>query len=157
MISRLVRDISSTKLMAILSAMAIISSYWVEFGLHRPPCHFCILQRYSYITLFILLVYKCLSTNSKADLFALGPIFFGIGIGVVQLLSQLGLVGSRCSSSRKISSLEAFSHHLETAQNCDTISWSVFNIPISFFSVIMLGIFGIIIIHSYAREKKALS
>ena len=129
-------------LMLILSVLAILSSYAMQFLMDMQPCPLCIMQRFCTLVLvFLCLCYFCFESWGKKNSFLISQIIF-IVLGVVLAARQMWLqIFSHNEAGLCLPGFEQLVHYFSWdiilkvmfwgSNECGTVAWTLLGLPTS--------------------------
>ena len=139
------------KLIFIISFVAIISAYFIEYALGHQPCNLCLIERIPYgLSLFLIIINFILKKNDKFIIILLTLIFifsFLISIyhfGIEQRFFEESTVCGLNNATDIISKDELLKILNEKQISCRDVTFRVFglslttiNIALSFFLILL--------------------
>lgn len=141
-------------LMLILSVLAILSSYAMQFLLDMQPCPLCIMQRFCTVVLvFLCLSYFCFERWGKKNSFLISQIIF-IVLGVVLAARQMWLqIFTHNDAGLCLPGFEQLVHYFSWdiilkvmfwgSNECGTVAWTLLGLPTSVWT---LGFFSLMFV-----------
>ena len=138
------------KLIFVISFVAIISAYFIEYALGHQPCNLCLIERIPYgLSLFLIIINFILKKNDKFIIILLTLIFifsFLISIyhfGIEQGFFQESTVCGLSNTTDIISKDELLKILNEKPVSCRDVTFRVFGLSLT---TINIGISLVIII-----------
>ena len=128
----------------IISLVALITAYFVEYILGYQPCNLCLMERLPYAAalLIILISYK-LKHLEKQFILLLIIIFFAASIlslyhlGIEQGLIKESLVCDLQNSLKILSKEEILQQLQEKKVNCKDVTFKIFGLSLTTFNIII--------------------
>jgi len=145
----------------IISLVALITAYFVEYILGYQPCNLCLMERIPYAAalLIILIGYK-FKNLEKQFIFLLIIIFFAASImslyhlGIEQGFIEESLVCD-LQNSLKILSKEEILQQLQVKKvNCKDVSFKIFGLSLTTFNIIISILLTVILTRIYLNYEK---
>ena len=132
------------KAIFIISLVALIAAYFVEYILGYQPCNLCLMERLPYAAalLIILISYK-LKHLEKQFILLLIIIFFAASIlslyhfGIEQGLIEESLVCDLQNSLKILSKEEILQQLQEKKVNCKDVTFKIFGLSLTTFNIII--------------------
>ena len=132
------------KAIFIISLVALITAYFVEYILGYQPCNLCLMERLPYAAalLIILISYK-LKHLEKQFILLLIIIFFASSIlslyhfGIEQGLIEESLVCDLQNSLKILSKEEILQQLQEKKVNCKDVTFKIFGLSLTTFNIII--------------------
>ena len=132
------------KAIFIISLVALITAYFVEYILGYQPCNLCLMERLPYAAalLIILISYK-LKHLEKQFILLLIIIFFAASIlslyhlGIEQGLIKESLVCDLQNSLKILSKEEILQQLQEKKVNCKDVTFKIFGLSLTTFNIII--------------------
>ena len=132
------------KLILLISIIALISTFFIEYILGHQPCNLCILERIPYFLaiIVILLNYKFIEFE-KFFLFFLTIIFlFGTvlslyHLGIEQSLIQESLVCDLKSGSNLLSKEEILKQLQEKSVSCKDVTFKMLGLSLTSYNILI--------------------
>ena len=123
------------KLILLISIIALISAFFIEYILGHQPCNLCILERIPYFLaiIVILLNYKFIEFEKFFILFLTIIFLFGTALslyhlGIEQSLIQESLVCDLKNGSNLLSKEEILKQFQEKSVSCKDVTLSLIHI-----------------------------
>ena len=132
------------KLILIISIIALISAFFIEFILGHQPCNLCILERIPYLLaiLLILLNYK-FNHLEKYFLILLTIVFFIATIlslyhlGIEQGFIQESMVCDLKSGSNLLSKEDILKQLQEKSVSCKDVTFKIFGLSLTTYNILI--------------------
>ena len=132
------------KLILLISIIALISAFFIEFILGHQPCNLCILERIPYFLaiILILLNYKFIQFEKFFILFLTIIFLFGTvlslyHLGIEQGLIQESLVCDLKSGSNLLSKEEILKQLQEKSINCKDVTFKIFGLSLTSYNILI--------------------
>ena len=132
------------KLILLISIIALISAFFIEFILGHQPCNLCILERIPYFLaiIVILLNYKFIEFEKFFILFLTIIFLFGTvlslyHLGIEQGLIQESLVCDLKSGSNLMSKEEILKQLQEKSVSCKDVTFKMFGLSLTSYNILI--------------------
>jgi len=132
------------KLILLISIIALISAFFIEYILGHQPCNLCILERIPYFLaiIVILLNYKFIEFEKFFILFLTIIFFFGTvlslyHLGIEQGLIQESLVCDLKSGSNLLSKEEILKQLQEKSVSCKDVTFKMFGLSLTSYNILI--------------------
>ena len=132
------------KLIFLISVIALVSAFFIEYVLGHQPCNLCILERIPYLLaiIIILLNFK-FSHYEKFFIFLLSIIFLAGAIislyhlGIEQGFIQESLVCDLKSGSNLLSKEEILKQLQEKNVSCKDVTFKIFGLSLTSYNILI--------------------
>ena len=132
------------KFIFLISAIALVSAFFIEYKLGHQPCNLCILERIPYLIaiILILLNYK-FNHLEKLFLILLTTVFFFATIlslyhlGIEQGFIQESLVCDLKSGSNLLSKEDILKQLQEKSVSCKDVTFKIFGLSLTTYNVLI--------------------
>ena len=132
------------KLILLISIIALISAFFIEYILGHQPCNLCILERIPYFLaiIVILLNYKFIQFEKLFILlltiiFLFGTILSLYHLGIEQGLIQESLVCDLKSGSNLLSKEEILKQLQEKSVSCKDVTFKMFGLSLTSYNILI--------------------
>ena len=132
------------KLILLISIIALISAFFIEFILGHQPCNLCILERIPYFLaiIVILLNYKFIEFEKffilfLTILFLFGAVLSLYHLGIEQGLIQESLVCDLKSGSNLLSKEEILKQLQEKSVSCKDVTFKMFGLSLTSYNILI--------------------
>ena len=132
------------KLILLISIIALISAFFIEYILGHQPCNLCILERIPYFLaiIVILLNYKFIEFEKFFILFLTITFLFGTvlslyHLGIEQGLIQESLVCDLKSGSNLLSKEEILKQLQEKSVSCKDVTFKMFGLSLTNYNILI--------------------
>jgi len=132
------------KLILLISIIALISAFFIEYILGHQPCNLCILERIPYFLaiIVILLNYKFIEFEKFFILFLTIIFLFGTvlslyHLGIEQGLIQESLVCDLKSGSNLLSKEEILKQLQEKNVSCKDVTFKIFGLSLTSYNILI--------------------
>ena len=132
------------KLILLISIIALISAFFIEYILGHQPCNLCILERIPYFLaiILILLNYKFIEFEKFFILFLTIIFLFGTvlslyHLGIEQGLIQESLVCDLKSESNLLSKEEILKQLQEKSVSCKDVTFKIFGLSLTSYNILI--------------------
>jgi len=136
------------KLILLISIIALISAFFIEYILGHQPCNLCILERIPYFLaiIVILLNYKFIEFEKFFILFLTIIFLFGTvlslyHLGIEQGLIQESLVCDLKSGSNLLSKEEILKQLQEKSVSCKDVTFKMFGLSLTSYNILINSFF----------------
>ena len=132
------------KLILLISIIALISAFFIEYILGHQPCNLCVLERIPYFLaiIVILLNYKFIEFEKFFILFLTIIFLFGTvlslyHLGIEQGLIQESLVCDLKSGSNLLSKEEILKQLQEKSVSCKDVTFKMFGLSLTSYNILI--------------------
>ena len=132
------------KLILLISIIALISAFFIEYILGHQPCNLCILERIPYFLaiIVILLNYKFIEFEKffilfLTILFLFGTVLSLYHLGIEQGLIQESLVCDLKSGSNLLSKEEILKQLQEKSVSCKDVTFKMFGLSLTSYNILI--------------------
>ena len=132
------------KLIFLISVIALVSAFIIEYVLGHQPCNLCILERipYSLAIIVVLLNYKFIQFEKFFILFLTIIFLFGTllslyHLGIEQGLIQESLVCDLKSGSNLLSKEEILKQLQEKSISCKDVTFKIFGLSLTSYNILI--------------------
>ena len=132
------------KLILLISIIALISAFFIEYILGHQPCNLCILERIPYFLaiIVILLNYKFIEFEKFFILFLTIIFLFGTALslyhlGIEQGLIRESLVCDLKSGSNLLSKEEILKQLQEKSVSCKDVTFKMFGLSLTSYNILI--------------------
>ena len=132
------------KLILLISIIALISAFFIEYILSHQPCNLCILERIPYFLaiIVILLNYKFIEFEKFFILFLTIIFLFGTALslyhlGIEQGLIRESLVCDLKSGSNLLSKEEILKQLQEKSVSCKDVTFKIFGLSLTSYNILI--------------------
>ena len=132
------------KLILLISIIALISAFFIEYILGHQPCNLCILERIPYFLaiIVILLNYKFIEFEKffilfLTILFLFGTVLSLYHLGIEQGLIQESLVCDLKSGSNLLSKEEILKQLQEKSVSCKDVTFKIFGLSLTSYNILI--------------------
>ena len=132
------------KLILLISIIALISAFFIEYILGHQPCNLCILERIPYFLaiIVILLNYKFIEFEKffilfLTILFLFGTVLSLYHLGIEQGLIQESLVCDLKSGSNLFSKEEILKQLQEKSVSCKDVTFKMFGLSLTSYNILI--------------------
>ena len=132
------------KLIFLISVIALVFAFFIEYVLGHQPCNLCILERIPYLlAIIIILLYFKFSHYEKFFILLLSIIFLAGAIislyhlGIEQGLIQESLVCDLKSGSNLLSKEEILKQLQEKSVSCKDVTFKMFGLSLTSYNILI--------------------
>ena len=149
------------KIIFLVSLVALISAYFIEYVLGHQPCNLCLIERVPYTAaLAIVILNHKLNHFEKYFIFLLIVVFFSATLislyhlGIEQGFIEESLVCDLQSNSKILTKEEILQQLQEKIVNCKDVTFKVFGLSLTTFNIIISLLLTIILTKIYLSYEK---
>ena len=149
------------KIILLISLVAIISAYFIEYALGHQPCNLCLIERIPYILsiVLILIIFRFKKTEKFLILFLILIFVFSFLISVYHFGIEQGFFeeSSLCTlknNSNVISKEELLKILNERTISCKDVTFKIFGLSLTSVNIIISLIIIFILIKIYNTYEK---
>ena len=131
-------------LIFLVSIIALVSAFFIEYILGHQPCNLCILERIPYLlaTIVVLLNYKFIQFEKffillLAIIFLAGTILSLYHLGIEQGFIQESLVCDLKSGSNLLSKEEILKQLQEKNVSCKDVTFKIFGLSLTSYNILI--------------------
>jgi len=132
------------KLILLISIIALISAFFIEYILGHQPCNLCILERIPYVLaiIVVLLNYKFIQFEKffillHIIIFFAGTILSLYHLGIEQGLIQESLVCDLKNGSNLLSKEEILKQLQEKSISCKDVTFKIFGLSLTSYNILI--------------------
>jgi len=145
-----------TKVIFLISLVALVSAYFIEYILGHQPCNLCLLERIPYLIALIIIILNFKFNNlEKYFLLLLIIVFFAATLlslyhlGIEQGFIKESLVCDLKNSSKILSKEEILQQLQEKKVSCKDITFTIFGLSLTSFNLIISLMLTVILTKKY--------
>ena len=149
------------KFIFLVSIIALVSAFFIEYILGHQPCNLCVLERIPYFLaiIVILLNYKFIEFEKFFILFLTIIFLFGTvlslyHLGIEQGLIQESLVCDLKSGSNLLSKEEILKQLQEKSVSCKDVTFKIFGLSLTTLNIILSLLITIVFTKLYLDYEK---
>ena len=132
------------KFIFLVSIIALVSAFFIEYILGHQPCNLCILERIPYLLaiILVLLNYKFIQFKKffvllLAIIFLAGTILSLYHLGIEQGFIEESLVCDLKSGSNLLSKEEILKQLQEKSINCKDVTFKIFGLSLTSYNILI--------------------
>ena len=132
------------KLILLISIIALISAFFIEFILGHQPCNLCILERIPYLLAIIIILLNFKFSHYEKFFILLLSIIFLAGaiislyhLGIEQGFIQESLVCDLKSGSNLLSKEEILKQLQEKNVSCKDVTFKIFGLSLTSYNILI--------------------
>ena len=132
------------KLVFLVSIIALVSAFFIEYILGHQPCNLCILERFPYLIAIIIILFNYKFSQFEKFFILLLTIIFSIGtilslyhLGIEQGFVQESLVCDLKSGSNLLSKDEILKQLQQKNVNCKDVTFKIFGLSLTSYNILM--------------------
>ena len=143
----------------IISILALISAYFIEYFLGYQPCNLCLLERIPYaLSIIIILANFKIKFNDKYILLVLIVIFIVSALlSIYHLGIEQGLIEESfvCSTKDNLNlNKEQLLQELQKMNiSCKNVAFTIFGLSLTTYNILLSVIISATLIKIYAKQK----
>ena len=149
------------RLILIISLVAIISAYFIEYVLGHQPCNLCLIERIPYgLSIILISLNYFFKKNKKFIILLLILIFFfsfaisAYHLGIEQGLFEESAICSLKNTTGIISKEEILKQLQETAVSCKDVTFRIFGLSLTSINILLSLILIALLIKIYILYEK---
>jgi len=132
------------KLIFLISVIALVSAFFIEYVLGHQPCNLCILERIPYLLAIIIILLNFKFSHYEKFFILLLSIIFLAGaiislyhLGIEQGLIQESLVCDLKSGSNLFSKEEILKQLQEKSVSCKDVTFKMFGLSLTSYNILI--------------------
>ena len=132
------------KLIFLVSIVALISAFFIEYILGHQPCNLCILERFPYLIAIIIILLNYKFSQFERFFILLLTIIFSIGtilslyhLGIEQGFIQESLVCDLKNGSNLLSKEEILQQLQEKNVSCKDVTFKIFGLSLTNYNILI--------------------
>ena len=132
------------KLIFLISVIALVSAFFIEYVLGHQPCNLCILERIPYLLAIIIILLNFKFSHYEKFFILLLSIIFLAGaiislyhLGIEQGFIQESLVCDLKSGSNLLSKEEILKQLQEKNVSCKDVTFKIFGLSLTSFNILI--------------------
>jgi disulfide bond formation protein DsbB len=132
------------KLIFLISIIALVSAFYIEYVLGHQPCNLCILERIPYLLAIIIILLNFKFSHYEKFFILLLSIIFLAGaiislyhLGIEQGFVQESLVCDLKSSSNLLSKEEILKQLQEKNVSCKDVTFKIFGLSLTNYNILI--------------------
>ena len=149
------------KLIFLISVIALVSAFFIEYVLGHQPCNLCILERIPYLLAIIIILLNFKFSHYKKFFILLLSIIFLAGtiislyhLGIEQGFVQESLVCDLKSGSNLLSKEEILKQLQEKNVRCKDVTFKIFGLSLTSYNILISLIITISARKIYFNNEK---
>ena len=134
----------SIKFIFLVSIIALVSAFFIEYILGHQPCNLCVLERIPYFLtiIIVLLIYKFIQFERffillLAIIFLAGTILSLYHLGIEQGFIQESLVCDLKNGSNLLSKEEILKQLQEKSVSCKDVTFKIFGLSLTSYNILI--------------------
>ena len=150
-----------TKVIFLISLVALVSAYFIEYILGHQPCNLCLLERIPYLIALIIIILNFKFNNlEKYFLLLLIIVFFAATLlslyhlGIEQGFIKESFVCDLKNSSKILSKEEILQQLQEKKVSCKDITFTIFGLSLTSFNLVISLMLTVILTKKYFLWQK---
>ena len=132
------------KLIFLISVIALVSAFFIEYVLGHQPCNLCILERIPYLLAIIIILFNFKFSHYEKFFILLLSIIFLAGaiislyhLGIEQGFIQESLVCDLKSGSNLLSKEEILKQLQEKNVSCKDVTFKIFGLSLTSYNILI--------------------
>ena len=133
------------KLIFLISVIALVSAFFIEYVLGHQPCNLCILERIPYLLAIIIIIllnfkfshYEKFFILLLSIIFLAGAIISLYHLGIEQGFIQESLVCDLKSGSNLLSKEEILKQLQEKSVSCKDVTFKIFGLSLTSYNILI--------------------
>ena len=132
------------KLIFLISVIALVSAFFIEYVLGHQPCNLCILERIPYLLAIIIILLNFKFSHYEKFFILLLSIIFLAGaiislyhLGIEQGFIQESLVCDLKSGSNLLSKEEILKQLQEKSVSCKDVTFKIFGLSLTTYNILI--------------------
>ncbi|MDA7547040.1 disulfide bond formation protein B [Candidatus Pelagibacter sp.] len=132
------------KLIFLISVIALVSAFFIEYVLGHQPCNLCILERIPYLSAIIIILLNFKFSHYEKFFILLLSIIFLAGaiislyhLGIEQSFIQESLVCDLKSGSNLLSKEEILKQLQEKNVSCKDVTFKIFGLSLTSYNILI--------------------
>ena len=132
------------KLIFLVSIIALVSAFFIEYILGHQPCNLCMLERFPYLIAIIIILLNYKFSQFEKFFILLLTIIFSIGtilslyhLGIEQGFVQESLVCDLKSGSNLLSKDEILKQLQQKNVNCKDVTFKIFGLSLTSYNILI--------------------
>ena len=132
------------KLIFLISVIALVSAFFIEYVLGHQPCNLCILERIPYLLAIIIILFNFKFSHYEKFFILLLSIIFLAGaiislyhLGIEQGFVQESLVCDLKSGSNLLSKEEILKQLQEKNVSCKDVTFKIFGLSLTSYNILI--------------------
>ena len=132
------------KLIFLVSIIASVSAFFIEYILGHQPCNLCILERFPYLLAMIIILFNYKFSQFEKFSILLLTIIFLVGtilslyhLGIEQSFIQESLVCDLKSGSNLLSKDEVLKQLQEKNVSCKDVTFKIFGLSLTSYNILI--------------------
>ena len=149
------------KLIFLISVIALVSAFFIEYVLGHQPCNLCILERIPYLLAIIIILlnfkfsqYEKFFILLLSIIFLAGAIISLYHLGIEQGFVQESLVCDLKSGSNLLSKEEILKQLQEKSVSCKDVTFKIFGFSLTTLNIIIFLLLTIVFAKIYLDYEK---
>ena len=145
----------------LISLLALISAYFIEYILGHQPCNLCLIERIPYVVALIIIIINYKFNHLEKYLILLLVIVFLAGmlislyhLGIEQGFITESLVCDLKNSSKILSKEEILQQLQQKIVSCKDVTFKIFGLSLTTFNVIISLLLTVVFTKIYLNYEK---
>ena len=149
------------KIIFLVSILALVSAFFIEYILGHQPCNLCLFERIPYLLAIIIILFNYKFDQFEkifilllAIVFLAGTILSLYHLGIEQGFIQESLVCDLKSGSNLLSKEEILKQLQEKNVSCKDVTFKIFGLSLTTFNIIISGLITIVLAKLFFNYDK---
>ena len=132
------------KLVFLVSIIALVSAFFIEYILGHQPCNLCIFERFPYMLAIIIIIFNYKFSHLEKFFILLLTIIFLAGtalslyhLGIEQSFIQESLLCDLKSGSNLLSKEEILKQLQEKSISCKDVTFKIFGLSLTSYNILV--------------------
>ena len=150
-----------TRIIVLVSFVALISAYFIEYILGHQPCNLCLMERIPYAVALVIVILNCKFNHLEKYFILLLSIVFLAStllslyhLGIEQGFIEESLVCDLQNSSKILSKEEILKQLQEKKVSCKDVTFKIFGLSLTTLNIIISVIITIVLTKIYLSYEK---
>lgn len=150
-----------TRIIVLVSFVALISAYFIEYILGHQPCNLCLMERIPYVAALVIVIFNYKFNHLEKYFILLLSIVFLAStllslyhLGIEQGFIEESLVCDLQNSSKILSKEEILKQLQEKRVSCKDVTFKIFGLSLTTLNIIISILITIVLTKIYLSYEK---
>ena len=150
-----------TRIIVLVSFVALISAYFIEYILGHQPCNLCLMERIPYVSALVIVIFNYKFNHLEKYFILLLSIVFLAStllslyhLGIEQGFIEESLVCDLQNSSKILSKEEILKQLQEKRVSCKDVTFKIFGLSLTTLNIIISILITIVLTKIYLSYEK---
>jgi disulfide bond formation protein DsbB len=150
-----------TRIIVLVSFVALISAYFIEYILGHQPCNLCLMERIPYVVALVIVIFNYKFNHLEKYFILLLSIVFLAStllslyhLGIEQGFIEESLVCDLQNSSKILSKEEILKQLQEKRVSCKDVTFKIFGLSLTTLNIIISILITIVLTKIYLSYEK---